>query len=203
MGGKNTRIVTFRGETKSVAEWARELGVRWGTIDKRARMGWPLDERQKPPSRKPHATPKPGEPRAREHPLYKRWNQMRTRCHNPNVNNYKNYGARGIRVCDAWNNDFWQFVADMGEPPGPGYSLDRIDSTRGYEPGNVKWSDRTTQNRNRRTVERYTWEGETMTIPEWAERLGVKYGEMWARVYHYKGDMAKVMTSVVKLKKAG
>lgn len=179
----NGRLIELNGESLTASQWSKRLGIPASTIEQRARRGVPIDKAQRPPRRKRTVQPGPGEPRARAHPLYKRWNQMRTRCLNPNVNNYKNYGARGVRVCDAWNNDFWQFVADMGEPPGPGYSLDRIDPARGYEPGNVKWSDRTTQNRNRRTVERYTWEGETMTIPEWAERLGIKYGEMWgARV---------------------
>jgi hypothetical protein len=63
---------------------------------------------------------------------------MKTRCLNPNASTYPRYGGRGVKVCERWL-DFENFLADMGEAPGPGYQLHRIDSTRGYEPGNCEW----------------------------------------------------------------
>lgn len=74
---------------------------------------------------------------------------MRQRCNNPNRREYCNYGGLGIKVCERWENDFWLFVEDMGERP-EGYTLDRIDVHGNYEPSNCRWSDRRTQNLNRR-----------------------------------------------------
>ncbi len=75
---------------------------------------------------------------------------MIQRCCNPRCPSFENYGARGIGVCDTWQ-DFSSFLADMGERPD-GTSIDRIDNSRGYEPGNCRWATRTEQNRNTRAV---------------------------------------------------
>ena len=82
--------------------------------------------------------------------LYYRWVAMRQRCCNPKSKDYKNYGGRGIKICDRWQ-DFDLFVADMGMPP-VGALLDRKDNSGDYEPNNCCWSMRTAQNRNRRNV---------------------------------------------------
>lgn len=83
-------------------------------------------------------------------PIYIAWINMKARC-KINVPHYEFYGSRGIAVCERWRTSFITFVADVGEHPGPGYSLDRIDNKRGYEPGNVRWTTHTEQMRNCRT----------------------------------------------------
>jgi hypothetical protein len=80
---------------------------------------------------------------------------MKNRCENPNVRQYKDYGGRGIRVCDRWRSSFENFLADVGERPA-GLSLDRIDNDGDYEPGNVKWSTRSEQMHNRRKFRHMT-----------------------------------------------
>jgi hypothetical protein len=82
-------------------------------------------------------------------PLYGRWLTMRNKCSNPNNSAYRWYGAKGIKVCERWN-DFAAFQEDVGEPPGPGYSLDRWPNGQGdYEPGNVRWATWEEQNNNK------------------------------------------------------
>jgi len=104
---------------------------------------------------------------------YDVWNNMMARCYNPKGSGYENYGGRGIKVCERWR-DFKNFYADMGERPA-GKSLDRIDNDGHYAPENCAWRSAAEQIRNRRTTVRLTWQGETLTVPEWAERLGVTY----------------------------
>lgn len=82
-------------------------------------------------------------------PEYKAWDAMKQRCFNQKCKAYKNYGGRGISVCDNWLA-FDNFIADMGYKPSPKHSLDRIDNHKGYEPENCKWATRHEQNSNRR-----------------------------------------------------
>lgn len=88
----------------------------------------------------------------RNHPLYHAWSSMLKRCENPKSKDYPNYGGRGITVCTEWH-DPSTFIAyvehTIGSRPD-GLTLDRIDSDRGYEPGNLRWADAVTQRRNQR-----------------------------------------------------
>lgn len=80
---------------------------------------------------------------------YSRWCGMISRCEDPKHKAFKNYGGRGITVCERWRNDFAAFLADMGEPP-EGLTLDRINNDGNYEPGNCRWSTRVEQMANAR-----------------------------------------------------
>lgn len=82
-------------------------------------------------------------------PTYRTWVAMRARCLNPNVINYANYGGRGIKVCERWD-DFENFLADMGLKPSPKHSIDRIDNDGNYESGNCHWATKLEQARNSR-----------------------------------------------------
>lgn len=80
---------------------------------------------------------------------YKSWCKIKERCYNAKDQDYYNYGAKGIVMCDEWLNDFKNFYEYLGESPAKGYSVDRINSKGNYEPGNIKWSTTSEQARNK------------------------------------------------------
>lgn len=85
--------------------------------------------------------------------VYRRWVAMKERCNKPQNKSYKNYGGRGITVCKEWNESFqayFNYVSQLEHFNEEGYSLDRIDNDKGYEPGNVRWATKSEQERNKR-----------------------------------------------------
>lgn len=92
------------------------------------------------------------------HYLYATYAQMKQRCRNSKAPDYKYYGGRGVKICDRWlmrnGEGFRNFLADMGDRPRS-FTLDRIDNEGDYTPENCQWSDRSTQNSNRRLPTTY------------------------------------------------
>ena len=115
-------------------------------------------------------------------PEYGIWNAMRQRCENPNNKSYARYGGKGITVCQRWTGSFEAFLTDMGPRPSPNHSLDRIDGTRSYEPGNVRWATMTEQNRNRGDNHILVHNGESRSIAEWSERTGISVSAIRCRL---------------------
>lgn len=115
---------------------------------------------------------------------YRCWQDMKQRCLNSKSQAYKDYGARGITVCEQWKNSFDIFLLDMGEVPD-GMSLDRKNNELGYSPQNCRWATQKQQNRNHRGCVFITYQGQTMTIVEWSELTGIDKRTIWAR--HKKG----------------
>lgn len=114
---------------------------------------------------------------------YLAWVGLRSRCLNENNKNYKNYGGRGISVCEEWKNSFESFFNYIGKSPGNGYSIDRINVNGNYCPGNVKWSTDYEQVNNRRNTVNITIDGVTKNAYEWSlhEECTVSYQEITRR----------------------
>lgn len=84
--------------------------------------------------------------------IYKVWSGMKARCSNKNNLAYKDYGGRGIKVCEKWANSFEEFYKDMGDEYRNGLEIDRINNDGNYEPGNCRWVTRKVNSRNKRTT---------------------------------------------------
>jgi hypothetical protein len=128
-------------------------------------------------------TTKHGMSRCREYGI---WISMKARCHNPKAAAFAFYGGRGITVCDQWNasDGFESFYAHVGVAPSLKHTLDRIDNSRGYEPGNVRWATRKEQSRNMRSNRLVTIGQDTRTLAEWIEILGLNNERVWSRLRH-------------------
>lgn len=111
---------------------------------------------------------------------YITWCKLLQRCTNHNNPRYKDYGGRGITVCEEWLK-FENFFNDMGERP-KGLSIDRIDNNKGYYKENCRWSDSKTQNNNKRNKRLIMLDGKTLSITQWEIEIGLTRGRLWARL---------------------
>lgn len=108
--------------------------------------------------------------------------RMLARCHDEDHPRYPWYGGRGILVCERWRRGFDVFLADMGKAPSPKHTIERKDNEKGYSPSNCVWATWKEQAQNRRTSVHLTFQGERLTIAQWAERLGVDRRVVWKRI---------------------
>lgn len=115
--------------------------------------------------------------------LYFIFNQMKQRCYNPKNKRYKNYGGRGIKICDEWLNNPNLFF-EWALANGYNYTLtiDRIDCNKGYEPNNCRWVTQKFQQNNRTNNRIITYKGKSQTLSQWCEELGIPYSKMKHRV---------------------
>ncbi len=114
-------------------------------------------------------------------PEYRIWIGMKQRCYNPNAAGFKDYGGRGIVVCDRWKDDYAAFLEDMGPRPD-GLTIDRLDNDGDYEPGNCEWKTQTYQNRHTRRNRYLEHDGRRMIVKDWAEELGITSQALQARI---------------------
>lgn len=120
-----------------------------------------------------------GKSGTREHHI---WQNMIYRCENENCRQFKNYGERGIKVCDEWRWSFEAFLEDMGELPTQEHSIDRIDNDGNYEPENCQWSTKREQSNNRRNNRILEYNGQSLTMQQWADKIGMNKITIHARL---------------------
>jgi hypothetical protein len=130
--------------------------------------------------------------------LYKKWQHMKSRCLNKNDISYKNYGARGIKVCDEWlnYNNFANWSLNNGFDEK--LELDRINVNGNYEPSNCRYVCRLINSRNKRDSKKYLYNGKIMSLKEIAISNNIEYKTLWKRLhskdfqYKYGMDIVEV-----------
>lgn len=118
------------------------------------------------------------------HTAYGVWHSMIQRCTEPTHAAWKNYGGRGITVCERWLHSFENFWADMGPTYESGLDLDRKNNELGYSPENCRWTTRTVNCRNKRGARLVTYMGREMPLKEMAELTGIGYTTLLYRLDH-------------------
>ena len=120
---------------------------------------------------------------------------IRERCNNPNHKEYKNYGGRGIKVCEEWDNlnNFREWALNSGYREG--LTIDRINVNGNYEPNNCRWVSMKVQQNNRRNNHYITYRGETHTLMEWSEITGINYDCLKTRINTLKWSIEKALTT--------
>ncbi len=128
-----------------------------------------------------------------QHPLYKTWLNVLDRCRNPKNPYFHNYGGRGIEVHPSLTH-FSVFLQEVGERPTPKHQIDRIDNSKGYEPGNLRWATKKQQARNQRKNRMLTVNGATKPLAAWAEERNLAPSTIFYRLSKGMTDVDAVMT---------
>lgn len=130
---------------------------------------------------------------------YRIWTGILTRCRNQNSDDYKNYGGRGIKVCERWSNKkngFINFFKDMGECPD-GLTIDRTNNNKGYYKSNCIWTTMKIQQRNRRDNNVLEYNNKKLCIAEWSEVIGIRQGTIKRRL-ELGWPIEKALTKPIK-----
>jgi hypothetical protein len=128
-------------------------------------------------------------------PEYVAWLGMKQRCFYPKHIGHRDYSDRGIVVCERYKESFEDFLSDIGTKPAPTHSIDRRDNDGHYSCGkcpqclengwdfNIRWATREQQSDNTRRTIRYTFDGHTLTVSEWARLLGIPKHRIYNRLH--------------------
>lgn len=135
--------------------------------------------------------------------LYNVWNGIKNRCYNKNNNRYNIYGARGIKVCNEWQEfqPFYDWAMANGYNPNAKRgecTIDRIDVNSDYCPENCRWVDSTLQAQNRKTTRNITINNETHCIKEWCKIKNINYQCVMRRINGYGWNIEKALTTPIR-----
>lgn len=132
---------------------------------------------------------------------YRIWRGMVRRCTDANNKDFRNYGARGVLVCDRWRQSFSSFWDDMGPLYLPGLTLGRVDNNGPYSPENCRWETAKEQARNTRVNRLIETPAGTMTMTQASEIFGIAKGTLFARVVRYRWPTERALTEPVVKKR--
>lgn len=131
--------------------------------------------------------------------IYAIWSGMIDRCYRKKNKKYKDYGGRGIRVCDEWRNDvnaFYNWAMNNGYDNN--FSIDRINNDSNYEPNNCRWTTVDKQVNNRRYNRIYTYNNKSQTLKQWADEYNINYHTLISRLDKLDWDFEKALTTPIK-----
>ena len=130
---------------------------------------------------------------------YVAWINIKNRCKNKKNIAFKNYGGRGIKICERWDNSFELFLKDMGRSPSPDHSVDRFPDKNGdYEPCNCRWATDHEQAINKRNNRYISYKGETKLLRDFAAIYGIPRLTLHARIFREKWSIEKAIETPVK-----
>lgn len=131
-------------------------------------------------------------------PEFQAYRSMLARCYRPSNIRYPEYGGRGITVCESWRSSFEAFYGDMGPRPSPLHSLDRRENDGAYSADNCRWATRQVQMRNRSTNLVVRLGSESISLAEAAERSGIPYTTLKARIFVRGWDPDRAVSEAVR-----
>lgn len=131
--------------------------------------------------------------------IYNVWAGIKARCYNPNNKSYKDYGGRGIIMCDEWKNGFINFKNwAISNGYNDNLTIDRINVNGDYEPSNCRWATKKEQCNNRTTNKFITYKNEIHTLAEWSEIVGIKYKCLHKRIKYFNWSIEKAFNTPIK-----
>lgn len=136
--------------------------------------------------------------------LHNVWGSMKRRCYNKNVSRYENYGGKGIKVCDEWQEflPFYEWAIANGYQEG--LTIERIDVNGNYEPSNCTWITMEEQAKNKTNTTFLTYKGVTKRLVEWAKEYNIDRNNLRTRIFKCGWDIEKALTTpLIRSKKNG
>lgn len=115
-------------------------------------------------------------------PEYRSWCSMKSRCLNKRNKKYKDYGGRGITICQRWISSYSAFLSDVGRRPHHAMTIHRVDNDGNYEPKNVVWATKEVQATHRRSTKFITFNGKTLSVAQWGRELEIKRHTLYNRL---------------------
>lgn len=128
---------------------------------------------------------------------YRAWKHIRKRCYSVNCKDYKDYGGRGIRVCERWLESFQNFLNDMGNAPSKDLSIDRIDNDGDYEPNNCRWATTIEQAGNKRKSIIY----QDICLKEYCRQNNLNYGAIYQRIKKCNWSIKEAISTPIQKRK--